>query len=159
MNLEIAAQALCDANVEFIIIGGWSAILHGSAHMTKDLDIFFSRRTDNLERLARALAPYHPRLRDLPAGLPFVFDEATLRNSTVLTLDTDLGPIDLLAEVAGLGSFDQVAADAIRVEAFGRTVLTLDLESLIKSKKAAGREKDLLVLPELESLRDANEPD
>jgi predicted nucleotidyltransferase len=157
MNFEIAVQALCDADVEFVVIGGWSAIFHGSARATKDLDIFFSRRTDNLRRLARALAPYHPRLRDLPPGLPFIFDEVTLRNSTVLTLTTDLGVIDLLAEVAGLGSFEQVAADAIQVEAFGRTVRTLDLESLIKSKKAAGREKDLAALPELESLRETDE--
>jgi hypothetical protein len=112
----------------------------------------------NLERLAQALAPYHPRLRDLPPGLPFVFDVVTLKNSTVMTLDTDLGAIDLLAEVAGLGSFEQVAADAVQVEAFGRTVRTLDLDSLIKSKRAAGREKDLRVLPELESLREADEP-
>jgi hypothetical protein len=158
MNFEIAVQVLCDSKVEFIVIGGWSAILHGSAYITNGLAIFFSRRAENLKRLARALAPYHPRLRDLPAGLPFLFDEGTLRNSTVLTLDTDLGPIDLLTEVAGLGSFEQVAADSIPVEAFGRTVRTLDLESLIKSKKAAPREKDLRVLPELESLREAGEP-
>lgn len=129
------------------------------ARATKDLDVFFSRRADNLKRLARSLVPYHPRLRDLPPGLPFIFDEATLRNSAVLTLDTDLGPVNLLAEVAGLGSFDQVAADAIEVEAFGRTVRTLDLESLIKSKKAAGREKDLAAVPELESLRESNRLD
>jgi predicted nucleotidyltransferase len=158
MKFDTAVQALCDEEVEFIIIGGWSAILHGSAHLTKDLDVFFSRRTDNLKRIRRALAPFHPRLRDLPPGLPFLLDEATLRNCSVLTLTTDLGPIDLLAEVAGLGSFEQVAADAVQVEAFGRTVRTLDLESLIKSKKAAGREKDLRVLPELESLREAEEP-
>ena len=158
MNFDTAVQILCDADVDFIIIGGWSAILHGSRHLTNDLDIFYSRRTANLKRLALALSPYHPRLKDLPPGLPFVFDEATLRNCTVLTLTTDLGSIDLLAEVAGLGSFEQVAVGAVQVEAFGRTIRTLDLESLIKSKKAAGREKDLRVLPELESLREAEEP-
>jgi hypothetical protein len=158
MNFDTAVQVLCDADVDFIIIGGWSAILHGSRYLTNDLDIFYSRRTDNLRRLARALSPYHPRLKDLQPGLPFVFDEATLRNCSVLTLTTDLGPIDLLAEVAGLGSFDHVASESVQVEAFGRTVRTLDLESLIQSKRAAGREKDLRVLPELESIREAEEP-
>ena len=157
MSFATAVQALCDAGVEFIIIGGWSAILHGSWNANNDLDIFFSGRADNLNRLARTLAPCHPRLRDYPPGLRFELDEVTLRNSTILTLTTDLGSIDLHAEVAGLGSFDQVAADAVQVEAFGRTVRTLDLESLIKSKKAAGREKDLRVLPELESLREIDE--
>src|SRR5262249_49509596 len=98
-------------------------------------------------------------LRDLPANLPFVWDTATLRNGTVFTLATDLGPIDLLAEVAGLGDFADVDASSISVEGFGRTVRTLDLASLIKAKRAAGRQKDLLVLPELESLLESEEPE
>ena len=158
MSLEAAVQALNDAGVEFLIIGGWSAILHGSVQLTKDLDIFFSRRHDNLKRLARALAPYHPRLRDAPEDLPFAWDEHTLRNGTIFTLTTDAGAIDLLAEVTGLGSFDEVYAKAVTVEAFGRRIRTLDLKSLIQSKRAAGREKDRIALAELESLLDAEEP-
>jgi predicted nucleotidyltransferase len=158
MNPDVAVQALCDAGVEFVIIGGWSAILHGSAFMTNDLDVCFSRTTENLKRIVGALAPYHPRLRDLPVGLPFIWDESTLRNGTVFTLTTDLGAVDLLAEVAGLGSFDEVRAGSVSVDAFGRRVRTLDLKSLIQAKRAAGREKDLRALPELESLLEAEEP-
>jgi predicted nucleotidyltransferase len=157
MSFDIAVQALVDADVEFIIIGGWSAILHGSSFMTGDLDIFFPRSSENLHRLARALNPFHPRLRDFPAELPFVWDETTLRNGTVFTLTTDLGIIDLLAEVSGLGSFEEVKHTAVTVDAFGRQVQTLDLKSLIKAKRAAGREKDLRTLPELESLLEAAE--
>ena len=47
---------------------------------------------------------------------------------------------------------------SIEVEAFDRTILTIDLEGLIASKRAAGRPKDLAALPELESLREAEEP-
>ena len=159
MNFASAVQVLSDAGVEFIIIGGWSAILHGSAHITNDLDIFFSRKPGNLRRLAQALAPYHPRLRDLPEGLPFVWDEATLRSGTIFTLTTDLGMIDLLAEVTGLGPFDQVNAECVSVEAFGRRVRTLNLKSLINAKRAVSRDKDINVLRELESLLEAEEPD
>jgi len=159
MNVEAAIQALVDAGVEFVIIGGWSAILNGSAYSTNDLDVCFARHSENVRRLARALAPYHPRLRDLPKGLPFVWDEATLRNGTVFTLDTDLGKIDLLAEVAGLGTFEDMAAGSVvATEAFGRRIQTLDLKSLIKAKRAAGRDRDLRVLPELESLLEVEEP-
>jgi hypothetical protein len=158
VSLDTAVQALVDAGAEFVIIGGWSAILHGSRLMTDDLDICFSRSRENLRCLARALAPFHPRLRDVPEGLPFVWDDTTLRNGTIFTLDTDLGGIDLLAEVSGLGTFDDVKAASIAVEAFGRPVWTLDLRSLIKAKRAAGREKDLWALPELESLLEAEEP-
>ncbi|MGC9948021.1 MAG: hypothetical protein ABSF64_16775 [Bryobacteraceae bacterium] len=157
MNPETAVQALVDADVEFVVIGGWSAIINGSRFMTDDLDICYSRRPDNLRRLAQALAPYHPRLRGLPEGLPFIWDESTLRNGTVFTLATDLGDIDLLGEVSGLGAFDEVRAGSYIAEAFGRTVRTLDLSSLIKAKRAAGRNKDLTVLPELESLLEAEE--
>ncbi len=155
MDFETAVQALCDAGVDFIIIGGWCAILHGGAHVTNDLDIFFSRESENLRRLYRALAPYHPRLRDLPSDLPFVWDEATLRNGTTFTLTTDLGMIDIFGEVKGLGSFEETKAESVAVEAFGRRVQTLALTGLIQAKRAAGRDKDLRDLPELESLLEA----
>ena len=114
--------------------------------------------TSNLKRLVTALAPFHPRPRGFPDELPFIWDETTLRNATVLTLQTDLGEIDLLAEVAGLGSWDEVKAGSILVEAFERTISILDLPSLIRAKRAAGRQKDLAALPELESLLEATEP-
>jgi predicted nucleotidyltransferase len=152
MQFKRALQALCDAQVEFVVIGGVSANWHGSARITTDLDIFYSRVQSNLKRLATALAPFHPKPRGFPAGLPFIWDEATLRNSSVLTLDTDLGEIDLLAEVAGLGGWDEVNARAITVSAFDRSIRTLDLASLIAAKRAAGRAKDLEALPELESI-------
>ena len=155
MNFVLAVQALTDAGVEFAIIGGWSAIMHGSAHLTNDLDLCYSRNPDNLRRLARALAAYHPRPADFQPELPFVWDDRTLQRGTVLTLDTDLGRIDLLAEVAGLGGWDEIRKGCVRLPAFDREVWTLDLPSLIRAKRAAGRPKDLLVLPELESLLDA----
>ena len=96
MNFVEGVQALADAGVEFAIIGGWSAIMHGSAHLTNDLDLCYSRNSDNLQRLALALAPYHPRPAGFPPGLPFIWDERTLNSGTVFTLDTDLGRIDLI---------------------------------------------------------------
>ncbi len=157
MQLERAVRLLCDAGVEFVIIGGVSAALHGSARVTYDLDICYSRAPPNLRRLAAALAPYNPRPREFPESLPFVWDEVTLRNGTVFTLQTDLGAIDLLSEVQGLGAFDEVKAHSIEVAAFDRRMLTLDLHSLIQAKRAAGREKDIAGITELESLLEAAE--
>lgn len=105
MNFEAAVQHLCDAGVEFVVIGGWAAIFHGSAHVTSDLDICYSRDKENLRKLAGALAPHYPRPRGFPDNLPFVWDAATLANGTVFTLVTDLGIIDLLAEVSGIGAY------------------------------------------------------
>jgi hypothetical protein len=78
MNVEAAIHSL--VGVEFVIIGGWSAILNGSAYITSFSDICYARDSESL-RLAQALSPYHPRLRDLPAGLPFVWDQATQGNA------------------------------------------------------------------------------
>jgi predicted nucleotidyltransferase len=157
MNLEEALRVLSEAGVEFVIVGGVAAVLHGSAYITFDLDICYSRAAANLKRLRQALEPFHPRPRGFPKDLPFVWDEATLRNHSVLTLQTDLGEIDLLAEIAGLGAYDEVRARSRTVEALGSGVAVLDLQGLIEAKRAAGREKDLTMLPELESLIEAED--
>lgn len=155
MTFDIPVQALVDAGVDFMIIGGVSANLHGSAYLTNDLDIFFSREPENLNKIVTALARFHPRLRDFPPALPFAWDPATLRNGTVFTLSTDVGKIDLLAEVNGVPSYREAKAKANSFEAFGRHILTLDLQSLIDSKRAAGRDKDLSAVKELEALLEA----
>ena len=150
-------QALADAGVEFVIIGGFAGVLHGSAYITNDLEICYSPRRENLRRLASALAPFHPRLRDLPPELLFVWDTTTLNNGTVFTLTTDVGIVDLLAEVSGVGGFDQAKAQSVIVDGFERQVWILDLPALIASKRAAGRAKDLMIIPELESLLESSE--
>ncbi len=157
MQLQKTIQVLVDSGVEFVIIGGVAATLHGSARVTYDLDICYSRRSANLVRLAKALEPFHPRPRGFPAGLPFFWDSGTLRNSTILTLQTDIGELDLLSEVSGLGGFDEVDRRSIFVSAFGREFRVLDLDGLIDSKRAAAREKDISALPELESLRESRD--
>jgi predicted nucleotidyltransferase len=157
MQFESAVQLLCDAGVDFVVIGGVAATFHGSVRVTYDLDICYSRVSSNVRSLAAALAPFHPRPRGFADDLPFIWDEATVRNSTLLTLRTDLGEIDLLAEVAGLGSYSEVKERSLMVNAFGRQLRALDLQSLILAKRTAGREKDLSALPELESLLEAGE--
>jgi hypothetical protein len=158
MQFESAVKALRDAEVEFVIIGGVAATFHGSSSVTFDLDICYSREAKNLSRLAKALAPFHPRPRGFADDLPFIWDARTLGNGSLFTLKTDLGDIDLLGEVTGLGGYSDVKAMAIDVEAYGGHVSTLNLRGLIQAKRAAGRAKDLLVLPELESLLEAEEP-
>lgn len=115
------------------------------------------RATPRISRALRALQPLHPRLRGAPEDLPFRFDEETLKRGLNFTLTTDFGDIDLLGEVAGIGTYAAVCAASMPVELFGRTFAVLTLDALIASKRAAGRPKDLQVLPELEALREAEE--
>lgn len=157
IELKQALEAFSRCDVEFIIVGGVAMNLHGSAHVTFDLDICYDRRRANLKRIVAALAPYHPRLRGLPENLPFVWDEQMLQSGTNFTFTTDLGDIDLLGEVAGVGSYSDAFAASVAVPLYGVECRILTLDSLIASKRAAGRTKDLLVLPELEALREIAE--
>ena len=154
MNLEETLRVLYDAGVEFVVIGGAAMGLQGSAHLTKDMDFCYERSGSNVERLAKALKPYHPSLRGAPAGLPFHFDAETISHGLNFTLSTDLGDIDFFGEVSGLGGFGNVKAASDVKNVGGIKVWVLSLPGLIKSKAAAGRARDLYVLPELKALEE-----
>ena len=128
--------------------------LQGAAHLTKDIGFCYERSTPNLERLSNALGPYHPTLRGAPAGLPFRFDVETISRGLNFTLSTDLGDIDFLGEVSGLGEFASVKAASDTMQVGAIEVHVLSLAGLIKSKSAAGRSRDLYVLPELRALEE-----
>jgi len=141
-----------DAGVEAIVIGGLAAQAHGAARLTQDVDFLYRRTPENIGRLAAGMASQPPYLRGAPAGLPFRFDERTIQAGLNFTLTTALGDVDLLGEMTGGGSYDQVRPHAVTLEVFGRDVLVLGLEALIRAKRAAGRPKDLEAIAELEAL-------
>jgi predicted nucleotidyltransferase len=153
LDVEAILKTLSKNQVDFVIVGGLAAIAHGSAHLTKDLDLCYARDRANLERLARALTPFRPRLRGAPENLPFQWDVATVRAGLNFTLVTDLGNIDLWGEIAGFGSYEEIIANSETLELYGFLCRILTLEGLIRAKKAVGREKDLQLIPELEALR------
>ncbi len=158
IELKEAVTALVDNDVEFVLIGGVAITLHSSAYVTQDLDFCYSRTSANLVRLCAALQQFKPRARGLPAELPFIFDESTLRNGTNFTFSTTIGDIDLLAEVAGVGDYTVAKDKSVDFTIYDRIVKVLDLDALIASKQAANRTKDQLVLPELLALREALDP-
>jgi predicted nucleotidyltransferase len=158
IELKDAITALSDNDVEFVLIGGVAITLHSSAYATEDLDFCYSRANSNLAKLAAALGPFKPRARGLPAELPFIFDESTLRNGTNFTFSTTIGDIDLLAEIAGVGDYSVAKERSVEFTIYDRTVKVLDLDALIAAKQAANRTKDQLVLPELLALREALDP-
>jgi predicted nucleotidyltransferase len=150
-------QQLTNHRADYVVIGGLAMIAHGSAYITKDLDICYSRTAQNLGAIAEAFASLHAYMRGAPPGPPFRFDVATIQAGLNFTLTTDLGDIDLLGEVAGIGYYEQVLAQSEERTVLGLPVRVLTLDGLIAAKKAAGRVKDrshLLELEELKKLRD-----
>lgn len=149
-------ESLCKHQVDFVVIGGIALVLRGSGRTTQDLDLCYSRKRENVERLAAALSRFNPRLRGAPAGLPFVLDDRTIRSGLNFTLTSDAGDLDILGDVPGLGDFAAVRAYSSSLELYGYAVDVLSLEGLERAKRAAGRLKDVLDLAEIAELRKLN---
>jgi hypothetical protein len=140
------------AGVEYIAVGGFAATMHGSARFTNDLDIVYRRTAENIAKLTAALRPYSPYLRGAPPGLPFSWDERTLKNGLNFTLDTSLGWIDVLGEIVGGGKYEALLPASQVFRLFDVDVRCLSLRRLIEVKRAAGRPKDYESVAELELL-------
>ena len=145
---------LAAEGVEFIIVGGFAATLHGSGRSTKDLDVVYRRTPENMLRVVRALNPHRPYPRGAPPNLPFRWDDRAIRMGGNFTLTTSLGWIDLLGEITGGGTYDDLLPYTVEFPVFGRRCRCLDLPKLIEVKRAAGRPKDFDAIAELELLRD-----
>jgi hypothetical protein len=150
-------RTLVDAGVDFIIVGGVAGTVHGSARLTRDVDVVYARSPENMRRLVDALVSHNPYLRGAPEGLPFLWDLNTIQRGLNFTLTTRLGDLDLLGELIGGGGFEQLREHASSVRVFDRDVQVLDLDWLIRVKRAAGRPRDLEAIAELEALREERE--
>jgi len=151
-TLERVASLLNEAGVRYIVIGGWAALIHGVARSTNDVDVVYARDEENIRRLAMALLPWDPYLRGAPPGLPFRWDERTIRAGLNFTLTTSYGDVDFLGEVSGGGTYDELLPYTTEVSAYGISCRTVTLECLIQLKRAAGRPKDLEAIAELQAL-------
>jgi hypothetical protein len=149
---------LSEAGVRFILVGGMAAILHGDVGVTVDLDLVPEHESQNLERLARVLRALEARMRtgDVPGGLDFDCSGTFLHNfprDSILNLTTSAGDLDLTFQPSGTRGYADLRRDAIEIEvADGVCILVASLADVIRSKEAAGREKDRLVLPRLRRL-------
>ena len=151
-DFQAFIRTFSEAGVEFVIVGGLAATIHGSARLTQDIDFVYSRSDVNIRRLVAALVPHAPYLRGAPPGLPFDWSEATVERGLNFTLTTAIGDVDLLGEITGGGDYDALAPHCVDVDLFDYPCRCLDLPGLIRAKRAAGRPKDLEALAELEAL-------
>ena len=151
-DFEGLLSRLNDSKVRFIVIGGAAATAHGSSRLTLDLDVVYERSPNNLKCLVSALKDLDPYLRGAPPGLPFRWDEVTLQRGLNFTLTTRLGDLDILGEVTGGGSYQELESHCVTLRVFGSQVQCLDLDTLIRVKRAAGRPKDFDAIAELQRI-------
>lgn len=138
------------------MIGGLAAAMHGSDHVTTDLDITPGRDVANVERLSAALEVLGARIRveGIEGGLAFAHDSESLLRAGVWNLTTQHGDLDLSFVPSGTEGWEDLSLHAIVVDLDGTRVSVAALDDIIRSKEAADRPKDRLVLPSLRHLRD-----
>lgn len=145
-------ERLCDANIDFVIVGGFAGTLHGSTLVTRDLDVCIVLSPDNVARLRETFRDLRPKHRLTTQKLSFLDNPepgVVLKN---LYLETDLGPIDFLGSIEGIGDFERVRDASIQIELFGRRCRVISIEDLIQAKQALGRDKDMIAVKELRAI-------
>ena len=150
-DLEALLAALAEAGLEYIVVGGAAAVLHGAPVTTQDLDVVYRRSPDNLDRLESLLARVDAVARD-PAGRHLRPNRSHLEAGGVLRLDTSLGPLDPMAKLHDGRGYDDLLSHSDTIDAEGLVLRVLDLPTLIEVKVAANRAKDRLMLPVLLAL-------
>ncbi|MFN2375637.1 MAG: nucleotidyltransferase [Candidatus Binatia bacterium] len=151
-NFRQILERLSDAGIEFVIVGGYAALTHGSSFLTRDLDLCATLAPETILRLRRALANLNPKHRLTPQRLSFLEHPPDGLGVENLYLETDLGVIDILSAITGVGDFGVVKENAEEVAVEGRTYRVISLDDLIRAKEALGREKDLLTAKELRAI-------
>lgn len=140
-------------DVEFVVVGGFAAVAHGSPLMTMDIDVCCDMADKNIRRLLAALADLNPVHRMTPKHRPFTLESlggSPVRN---LYLDTDWGQLDCLGEVLGLGDFNAVLKESETVDLSGHPCRILTVDALIEAKRAMGRPRDLETIAYLQAIR------
>ena len=151
---------LIEHGVDFVVVGGYAATIHGASYVTFDLDICAPCEMSDLENLSRlhaALADLHPLHRMVLHERPFVFPPRSIEETGNIYLRTDLGQLDVLGAIE-LGDYAFVRAHSVAVKYGVGEYLVLDCTTLIESKKVTARPKDLLVAKQLAAILEARQP-
>ena len=151
-NLSELTRRLVEAQVEFVLIGGFAAVAHGATLVTRDVDICCRFSEANLKRIQHALGQLHPVHLSRP-DLPLELTPEQCSSLKNLYLKTDLGIVDCLSEVLGIGDFDAVSKQSLEVELpFGHCRI-LDIDGLIRAKEAMNRDHDRITVRQLKEIK------
>ena len=137
-------------HVLYVVIGGLAAELRGSPYVTRDVDVTPARTGENFTRLVAALKELDAKLRvpDLEEPLVIPLDERTFGQGTTWTFVTKHGYLDIALLPDGTRGYDDLRRSATREQITDTvTIFVAALADVIRSKEAAGREKDRAVLP------------
>lgn len=152
-DLQALLKLLIQSPVEFVLVGGFAAVLHGCNQTTRDIDICIVYSPEQTRLLREILTPFHPRHRMEDSKRSFLDTPKDLSKKQDFHLITDLGPLDVINHVKGVGSFYDALKNSQEIEIYEGKCRLISLDDLIKSKKALGRHRDLVTAMELEAIR------
>lgn len=152
-NLSSLLQRLVDSRVDFVLVGGFAGVVHGCTYVTQDVDICCDFSPANLLLLQKALSGLHPVHRMTPSRKPLQLTESACQGLKNLYLDTDIGQLDSLSLIDGIGSYQDVKKASILVEVEQIQLRVININALIEAKKAMNRPRDKEAVLQLETLK------
>ncbi len=147
-------RRLVRAGVDFVIVGGYAGVVYGCTLVTQDIDTCCDFSPKNLLALQKAIADLHPVHRMTPGRQPLQLTAENAGHLRNLYLDTDLGHLDCLSEIRGLGGYDEVAKASQTVEIDGLPLRVLTIDALIVAKEAMNRPRDREAIRQLRAIKE-----
>lgn len=149
-NLKSLLKNLLEHEIDFVLIGGFAAVVHGATLVTQDLDICAAITADQIEKLRLALKALNPIHRMNPqAKLSFLEHPKDITGVSNIYLTTDLGVLDILSETQPAGNFEEIKKRAIEISLYGFKCRVISIDDLIRVKEVMKRPKDLEAVEEL----------
>ena len=156
-DLQALLKLLIHSPLDFVLVGGFAAVLHGSNQTTRDIDICVVYSPEQVWLLRKILKPFHPYHRMQTSKESFLETPQDLSRKQDLYLMTDLGALDVINHIEGVGGYYDVLERSQEVEMYDGKCRLISIEDLIKSKKALGRHRDLVTAAELEAIQEEKE--
>jgi predicted nucleotidyltransferase len=146
-------ERLVEAGVDFVIIGGFAGVVYGCTYITQDIDICCDFSSDNLLLLQKGLSNLHPVHRQTSKRKKLELTQENCGDYKNLYLDTDIGQLDCLSFIDGVGDYRKVKEESKVIEIEDIRLRVLNLDALIKSKKAMNRPRDKEAVLQLEAIK------
>ena len=146
-DLDAILRELLQRGVEFIVVGGAAAVIHGAPVTTQDLDIVPRQHAGDAQCLLAALTQLDARFRPVTPGRDIAPTEQHVSGRGQLNLITRWGPLDVLLRLHDARGYDDLVAHSMGIDAGGLRFRVIDLATLIEIKRSTGRARDALVVP------------
>ena len=150
---------LIENQVEFVVVGGFAAVAHGCTLLTMDVDVCCRISAENLLRVQKAVKDLHPVHRMTPNRLPLALTADSCRGIKNLYMDTDIGPLDCLGEIAGIGDYDRVRQRSVVAQLEKGECRILAIDALMEAKRAMDRPRDREAIRQLEAILEMGHED